>query len=98
MAKSMLQRKQATLNNLEAAMGPDVVQKVSEASEKEDGSQFRPRGIESPSRLAILREIQEEEEQQSLASAELQGQGGRRSVRMSQSVGINMGLDIEMKQ
>ena len=94
-------RKCETLEGLEDAMGPQLVIKMTEESERLDGTQYRPRIIEHPSRMAILKIIQEEEAAVVGARSSFenpQEQHQSRSVKLSRSVGINMGLDIEMRQ
>ena len=79
-------------------MGPEMIIRLSSLN-IEDGSQYRPRMIESPSRQAILKKIQVEEaseaNQMRLSS---QAYLASRSIKISRSVGLNMGLDLEMRQ
>ncbi|KAF8508051.1 hypothetical protein BU17DRAFT_100086 [Hysterangium stoloniferum] len=97
--QAMCARKCETLEALEEAMGIDLVEKLTKESVESNGSQYRPRVIESPSRMAILKKLQEEEAVEGQSSirnsAHLQIP---HSVRLSRSVGINMGIDIEMRQ
>jgi len=82
---------------LEAALDPVLLAKMREEVEAEDGSQYPPRMIEFPSRLHVLKQIQKEEaERQDLALLGNKNHG--RSACLTGSVGINMGLDLEMRQ
>ena len=96
-AREMLTRKTETLKNLEVAIGSEVVARLSNIN-MEDGSQYRPRIIESPSRQAILKKIQSEESESEGNNNTSHRHSGTRSIRISQSVGLNMGLDLEMQQ
>jgi hypothetical protein len=95
-ARAMLKRKTATVINLEAAMGIPLLKKLTALSATSDGSQYRPKMTESPTRLAILKEIQNEEAAQS--KEEYRSAHAARSAKLSRSVGINIGLDVEMRQ
>jgi len=60
------------------------------------GQQFRPKAVEFPTRQSILKRIQAEE---NFKTQPIQGQEeSRRSARLTGSLAINMGLDLEMKQ
>ena len=79
-------------------MGPEMIARLSNL-DTEDGSQYRPRIIQSPSRQAILKKIQTEEANEaSQRNLSTHARLAPRSVRISQSVGLNMGLDLEMRQ
>lgn len=99
-ALAMCARKHDTLQSLEMAMGSKLVMKLTEESKHLNGTHYRPRIIESPSRMAILKTIQEEEvaEDRSSFANPQHPPHHSRSVKLSRSVGINMGLDIEMRQ
>ena len=96
----MLKKKKATLGDLENAMDPELLAKMKQERDKADGSQYRPRPIEFPTRLDILKRIQQEEGGRHVQSdiSGNAGSGAVRSSRLTGSVGINMGLDLEMKQ
>ena len=105
-AKAMCVRKQETLEALEEAMGAELVMKVTKESEALEETQYRPQVIDSPSRMEILKKIREEEASESqmpfggcqLPFGSMPDLHASRSVRLSRSVGINMGLDLEMRQ
>lgn len=86
------------LQNLEAVLGPDKVARLVADSEERDGSQYRSRGIEVPSRVEILKHMQSEEAEKNSACVPAISVGGIRSARLSGSIGINMGLDLEIRQ
>ena len=93
-ATRMLDQKQRTLQELEEALGEETVRRLCEQSECSDGSQYRPTVIESPGRLAILQQIQHEESSSDPGHDQYQHM---RSARITASVGINMGLDLERR-
>ncbi|KIJ43509.1 hypothetical protein M422DRAFT_253069 [Sphaerobolus stellatus SS14] len=72
-----------------------MVTKLNTEIASKDGSQFRPRLIEAPSRVAILKKIREEETPATFRSGIKQS---THSACLTASVGINMGLDLEMHQ
>jgi hypothetical protein len=89
----ILQLKRATLNNIEDALGPAVVEQMKQECDKLGQGKFRPRVIDLPSKSEVLKKIHEEE----IAKARVISPHSV-SVRMSGSLGINMGLELEMKQ
>ena len=79
-------------------MGAKMIARLSGLN-MEDGSQYRPRTIELPSRQCILKKIQAEEAIQARQMSFSDGTHlAPRSIRISQSVGLNMGLDLQMRQ
>ncbi|KIJ52773.1 hypothetical protein M422DRAFT_242686 [Sphaerobolus stellatus SS14] len=85
------------LLDLEDALRTETVEKLRLAADSGDDLQYRPRLIESPSRQEILRAIQMEET--SLNQGDGEGPTKtRRSARLTGSVGVNMGLELEIRQ
>jgi len=93
---SILVQKRLTLRNLEAALGEETLSRLRAESEHQGGSQFRPHMQQAPSRVETLQRIRQEEEERNHSMGLARGQG--RSTRLTGSVGINMGLDLEMRQ
>ncbi|KIJ28706.1 hypothetical protein M422DRAFT_54505 [Sphaerobolus stellatus SS14] len=64
-------------------------------SEFRGGCQYRAESIDQPSRQKVLLRMQEEETEKVPG-----GDGGnlRHSVRLTSTIGINVGLDLEMRQ
>jgi len=93
----LFKKKRSILHTLEAAMSPNMLQHLQNASAKGDGSQYRPKLIEFPGRLKVLQAIQVEE-LESNPSDQSGRTKGTRSTSITGSVGINMGLDLEMRQ
>ena len=86
----MLQKKQAELQALESAMSPELIRRLEAIYNTQDGSQYRPKAVESPSRQKVLVKLQAAEEQVS------QTMGCRyTSSKMAYCIGINAGLDVE---
>ncbi|KIJ32629.1 hypothetical protein M422DRAFT_52772 [Sphaerobolus stellatus SS14] len=56
-----------------------------------DGSQYRPRVIEQPNRAAILKLLQQED-------GDFGAEYGTITTRRARSVGINRGLEVELRQ
>ena len=81
-------------------MDPSMLVRMKIDHTRENNTQYRPRPVEFPTRLDILKRIQEEEDQKSKRQSSNQPTGGTasRSSRLTGSVGINMGLDLEMRQ
>ncbi|KIJ39694.1 hypothetical protein M422DRAFT_49537 [Sphaerobolus stellatus SS14] len=82
--------KKKALIELEEALGRGTVEGLRAHSALADGSQFRPRVIEQPSHASILKLLQQED-----------GFGteyGERSTRATRGVGINRGLEVELRQ
>jgi len=88
--------KRSVLANLEAALGPVKLAELKEETERAGGIQFRPHMVEAPSRIETLKKIREEESDKMIASGVTERNA--RSHRLTGSVGINMGLDLEMRQ
>jgi len=93
-------KKRQVLLDLEAALDPTLLKKLKEESEKGDRMQYRPKLVEFPSRLKVLKVIQAEEVGESTTQKQTNKPRaqGVRSARLTGSVGINMGLDLEMRQ
>jgi len=89
-------KKQQVLLDLEAALEPSLLKKMKAEVTKGDGTQYRPKLVEFLSWLKVLKLIQEEE----MGESTVEKGGGKRvrSVRLTGSVGINMALDLEMRQ
>ena len=86
----MLWKKQAELQALESAMSPELIHRLKAIYSLHDGSQYRPKAVESPSRQKVLAKLQAAEEEV------YQTMGCRyRSSKMAYCVGINAGLDVE---
>ncbi|KIJ53280.1 hypothetical protein M422DRAFT_42992 [Sphaerobolus stellatus SS14] len=86
----MYQVKQKTLAKLEEGLGTEMVEKLKRQSIAADGSQYRPKTIEQPTRASILKLLQVEG-----------GYGLEYSAlntRATRSVGINRGLEVEIRQ
>lgn len=93
----LFKKKQSILHTLEAAMSPQTLQFLKNTSVQADGSQYRPKLIEFPGRLKVLQAIQAEEVE-SYPPDKTGNTKGTRTARLTGSVGINMGLDLEMRQ
>jgi len=94
----LLKKKRRILSELEAALDPGRLEIMHAEMESEDGSQFRPKLIEFPSHFHVLKVIQQQESEcQPQAASHGKSKTGR-SARLTGSVGINMGLDLEMRQ
>jgi len=93
-------KKRQVLQDLEAALDPTLLTKMREESEEGDGTQYRPKVVEYPSRLQVLKAIQREEVGENTTEKRRKNPraSGVRSARLTGSVGINMGLDLEMRQ
>ncbi|KIJ30954.1 hypothetical protein M422DRAFT_267475 [Sphaerobolus stellatus SS14] len=93
----ILKETRALLVTLESALGEEMVMKLREESQKEDASQYRPRLIEAPSRLEVLKKIQEEE---TAGNPVINRRTGtvRAACKMTGSIGINMALELVMRQ
>jgi len=94
---NILKKKRQILSDLEEALDPKLLTRLVKEAAMADGSQFRPRVIEFPGRLKILKEIQAEEVNGDERTSS-PGSRDRQSVRLTASVGINMGIDLEMRQ
>ncbi|KIJ52305.1 hypothetical protein M422DRAFT_776014 [Sphaerobolus stellatus SS14] len=98
-AVKLLKKKRRVLTELESAMSPELLQKLKRISEKEGGSQYRPKPIEYPSKTETLKPIQREEAEKARAGQASHAERvDKRSARLTGSVGINMGLEMEMRQ
>jgi hypothetical protein len=86
----ILLKKRATMKKLCDALGEDRVQELQAGMLAAGGNQFRPRSFKTPSRIEILKQMKDEEARQ--------GSSSGYSVKLTGSVGINMGLELEMRQ
>ena len=87
----MCSLKKQSLQSLEIALGEDVLANLQSKSALSDGSQFRPRVIEQPSRASILKSLQQ-------AGSDLDKDYGPLSARATRSVVINRALEIQQQQ
>ena len=55
-------KKWQVVQSLEAALEPEMLAKLHHDYDSHDGSQYRPKSIDFPSRQAVLKQIQTEEE------------------------------------
>ena len=78
-------------------LGSKIMKKMQDMLEWGDGSQFRRRHVEVPSRLSMLKQIQAEEATKDGSKLGMK-EKGKRSARLTASVGLNMGLELEMCQ
>ncbi|KIJ30135.1 hypothetical protein M422DRAFT_53893 [Sphaerobolus stellatus SS14] len=83
--------KKKALTGLEEALGSEVLQQLRIKSALTDGSQFRPKMMEQPSRASILKLLQIEE-------GGFGPEYGAASTRANVGVGINRGLEMELRQ
>jgi hypothetical protein len=88
---------QQTLEDLENALGPEKISELVADSATRDRSQYRPESIKEPSRKEVIQCIQEEESGQG-SDLDLEESGGTPSSRLTVTIGINTGLDLEEKQ
>ncbi|KIJ48953.1 hypothetical protein M422DRAFT_247327 [Sphaerobolus stellatus SS14] len=88
-------QKQKVVRDLEGALGEDIVMELHTTSLMEDGRQYRPKPIEAPSRVKLVKRLQEEEKERTRRSGL---HSSEQSTRITACVGINMGLDLEMRQ
>ena len=82
---------------MEVAIGKSTVKELEMQRAEDGGAQYRPRMVEAPSRIEMLKKIQDEEVTK-LGSGLTDDGTQRRSARMMGSMALNMGLDLEMKQ
>ena len=100
-ALKLLKKKRGILLDLESAMDPAMLAQMKVDRLGNNGKQYRPRTIEFPTRMDILKRVQKEEAQKSKTQVQDTNQlmdRTQRSSRLTGSVGINMGLDLEMRQ
>jgi len=90
-------KKRQVLLDLEAALDPTLFRKMKEESAPGDGSQYWLKLVEFPK---VFKIIQREEmgENMDEKGKKTPRTKGIRSARLTRSVGINMGLDLEMRQ
>jgi len=94
----LFKKKRDILVNLENCLDPKLLHSLKIEAAASDGSQFRPRVITFPGRMKILKMIQAEEEGLTSDQSNTPDRRTIRSSRLSGSVALNMGLDLEMQQ
>lgn len=88
----MLRKKEQELQALESAMNPELIHRLQAIYDTCDGSLYRPKAVDSPSRQKVLAKLRAAEEQVS------QAMGCRyTSSKMTYCIGINAGLDVESR-
>ena len=90
-------KRQEVLTELEAALGKKQVKKLEAESATRDGSQYRASMVEEPSRQEILKKMQQEEQAMYHEDNMLPGESSQ-AAHLTASLGINISLDLEIKQ
>ncbi|KIJ32932.1 hypothetical protein M422DRAFT_265273 [Sphaerobolus stellatus SS14] len=92
----MLNKKRELMESLETALGEEIVSGLREEKNMAEGAQYRPQVIDEPSKMEILKRMQAEETD--ATGGDGTQKPGLRSGRMTGCVGINIGLELEIKQ